>query len=468
MQLTGKFIVAALAVASTSATVSAHESSPHFRLLRRAGPTSAAQEMQIQDPTQACTSYGDQGVTQMIQSQKLPQSGQIAKIQPNDEEANKIWQDIQNSGIIPSDVQQKKDTTPPGSAQSNMGTTAKASNYDANADPDCWWTANKCTTPKHKNIPADLSSCSEPSTWGLTFDDGPNCSHNAFYDFLKQQKLKATMFYIGTNVVNWPYQAQRGIVDGHDICVHTWAHRYMTTLTNEQVFAELFYTARAIKAVMGVTPTCWRPPFGDVDDRVRAIATGLGLRTILWEENTNDWEIDEVGVDKIKENYRNIIAKASSGSPIVLSHEINGDTMQIFMDMFPEVQKGFKNIVPISACQNITKPYVEDITYPNFSNFVSDKLNYQGLPTADSIETNPNAMYDSKKAGFVNPSSSSDLSESVKSNDNQESETGDSAKGSTTSQPSAASEKTSSAVSYSSNMVIMLVLGLFVVYTVTL
>ncbi|KAL4399617.1 chitin deacetylase [Malassezia pachydermatis] len=412
MQLTGKFIVAALAVASTSATVSAHESSPHFRLLRRAGPTSAAQEMQIQDPTQACTSYGDQGVTQMIQSQKLPQSGQIAKIQPNDEEANKIWQDIQNSGIIPSDVQQKKDTTPPGSAQSNMGTSASASGYNVQEDPDCWWTANKCTTPKHKGINPDMSTCPEPSTWGLTFDDGPNCSHNAFYDFLKQQKLKATMFYIGTNVVNWPYQAQRGIVDGHDICVHTWAHRYMTTLTNEQVFAELFYTARAIKAVMGVTPTCWRPPFGDVDDRVRAIATGLGLRTIVWQEDTDDWNVAQVGVDKVKQNYQNIINKAGSESPIVLTHEINNQTMQMFVEMEPQVSQAYKHLVPVSACQNITKPYVEDITYPNYNDFVSGKANYQGLPTVDSIKTNPNAQYEVKKAGFANPSSSSSSSSS--------------------------------------------------------
>lgn len=39
---------------------------------------------------------------------------------------------------------------------------------------------------------------------------------------------------------------------------------------------------QAIKDVMGVTPTCWRPPYGDVDDRVRAIAQGLGLRTYMW------------------------------------------------------------------------------------------------------------------------------------------------------------------------------------------
>jgi peptidoglycan/xylan/chitin deacetylase (PgdA/CDA1 family) len=60
----------------------------------------------------------------------------------------------------------------------------------------------------------------------------------------------------------------------------------MTALSNEQVFAELYYTQRIIKDVVGVTPKCWRPPFGDVDNRVRMIAESLGLTTVLWSEDS--------------------------------------------------------------------------------------------------------------------------------------------------------------------------------------
>jgi peptidoglycan/xylan/chitin deacetylase (PgdA/CDA1 family) len=67
------------------------------------------------------------------------------------------------------------------------------------------------------------------------------------------------MFYIGSNVVNWPYGAQRGVVDGHHIAGHTWSHKMMTTLTNQEVLAELYYTQKAIKYVTGVTPKYWRP-----------------------------------------------------------------------------------------------------------------------------------------------------------------------------------------------------------------
>lgn len=65
----------------------------------------------------------------------------------------------------------------------------------------------------------------------------------------------------------------------------------MTTLTNEEVVAQLYWTQKAIKETMGITPKCWRPPYGDVDDRVRAIAWQMGMRTFLWDQDSNDWNL---------------------------------------------------------------------------------------------------------------------------------------------------------------------------------
>lgn len=52
---------------------------------------------------------------------------------------------------------------------------------------------------------------------------------------------------------------------GHQIAVHTWSHPYLTTLTNEQVIAELGWTKKVIKDVTGVTPNMMRPPYGDIE-----------------------------------------------------------------------------------------------------------------------------------------------------------------------------------------------------------
>ena len=69
-------------------------------------------------------------------------------------------------------------------------------NYTS-ADPDCWWTWHQCTTPQSDTgLSPDVTTVPEALTWGLGFDDGPNCSHNALYDLLQSENQKATMWVI--------------------------------------------------------------------------------------------------------------------------------------------------------------------------------------------------------------------------------------------------------------------------------
>jgi len=208
--------------------------------------------------------------------------------------------------------------------------------------------------------------------------------------------------------MNLPYQAQRGLADGHDICGHTWSHHAMSTLTDEQVFAELYYTGRILKAVLNVSTTCWRPPFGDVDDRVRAIANALGYRTIIWKQDTNDWELSDLSKKgKVQKDYKKIISKAGKESPIVLAHELYNSTMGTFMENYDELSKAYKNVVPVTACQNVTSPYLEgDILYPTFDELTSGKAQYKGLPSLKDMKINTDVQYkpvpfSQKKVGFA-------------------------------------------------------------------
>ncbi|WFD36238.1 hypothetical protein MCUN1_003116 [Malassezia cuniculi] len=404
-----KWVFGSLALASVAAAHSSFDLRVAHRALQKRGPKNAADAAKIYGINQQCQDYGDDTLYEMTQAKQFPTEGQIATIVSNDTEAKQIWNEIKSSGIIPSNVQVKQGT------DGNMGIADSATSGYDKSDPDCWWSVTQCTKPKSNKIPEDFYQCDEPDTWGLTFDDGPNCSHNEFYDFLQQNKLRATLFYIGTNVIDNPYQAQRGITDGHDICVHTWSHHYMTTLSNVQVFAELYYTAKAIKAVMGITPRCWRPPFGDVDDRVRAIAAGLGLRTILWKEDTDDWSIDTgTPKSKIESNYQKIDGKANTESPIVLTHELTNNTMSMFVEQYPALKKAYKNVVPLTACLNVTNPYPEDIVYPNFEDFVGGNIDPKNKPDISTIKVDASASYkpvalskQTDKGSYMSPGSGS-------------------------------------------------------------
>lgn len=236
--------------------------------------------------------------------------------------------------------------------------------------------------PRHCALP-------RTATWGYTFDDGPNCTHNSLYDYWAQQKQKVSLMYIGSNVLDWPLEAQRGISDGHHICVHTWSHPYMTALTDNQAFAELYYTLLAVKSITGVTATCWRPPYGDVDDRIRAIAQSLGLRTYMWSDDTNDWQVEPYGdtsKSTVQSNFAAIQAKgsksaASRGGIIVLQHELNGGTMGLAKSEYAASKKAWKYVVPLSACLNLTQPYPEGVIYPNFAQYIGGSVSPKGNPS---------------------------------------------------------------------------------------
>lgn len=84
---------------------------------------------------------------------------------------------------------------------------------------------------------------------------------------------------------------------GHEIADHTWSHPPLTTLTNEQIVAELGWTRQAIKDILGITPRFCRPPYGDIDDRVRGVMAAMDLIPVIWTESgaeefdTDDWKI---------------------------------------------------------------------------------------------------------------------------------------------------------------------------------
>ncbi|PKI83997.1 hypothetical protein MVES1_002426 [Malassezia vespertilionis] len=403
MQLTVTNALCALALLSLSVTdahmgrgfsmpTNDNMAANHLRrgLSRRAQPSNAQEMASANDAKVECEGGSNPAFSQLLKD--YPKADKIASIMDGDDQGRKVWEDIKSQKIIPNDVHKKATTDKEHYEFSDEG-------YDADKDPDCWWSASTCTKPKHDRLQPDVSECPLPNSWGLSFDDGPNCSHNAFYDFLKEKELKATLFYIGGNILSTPLQAQRGFAEGHDICVHTWSHRYMTTLTDTQVFAELYYTMRIIKDTMGVTPRCWRPPYGDVDDRVRAIATALGLRTMLWSDDTDDWNITPDGkspTSKINSNYQNIIDQAKNGSLDthgvgVLTHELTDNTMNEFIKEYPKIEKAFKHVLPLSACLNATHPYPEDgVSYPGATAYIQGSR-ANGLPPMDNMPINPSS-----------------------------------------------------------------------------
>ncbi|KAI0651555.1 hypothetical protein C8Q79DRAFT_1004839 [Trametes meyenii] len=250
-------------------------------------------------------------------------------------------------------------------------------NPEAAADQSrCWWTCGGCTTDD------DVDQCPDKMTWGLTYDDGPALYTGDLLAYLDTADLKATFFVVGSRALSYPALLQQEYMAQHQIAVHTWSHPPMTTLTNEQVIAELGWTKKIIKDVLGVTPTYWRPPYGDVDNRVRAIATAMGLQTSIWTRisptatfDTGDFDIAGglTSSTQVLNNWENIIGNATQIDHgfIVLEHDLFQQTVDIATGyILPDAlahQPPFK-IEPIVQCLNkpLRDAYIE--TNDNSSN----------------------------------------------------------------------------------------------------
>lgn len=102
-------------------------------------------------------------------------------------------------------------------------------------------------------------------TWGLTYDDGPSFYTSDLLNYLDSQELKSTFFVVGSRVISFPNILQTQYMGEHQIAVHTWSHPQLTTMSNEQIIAELGWTKKVIKDVLGVTPNMMRPPYGDIE-----------------------------------------------------------------------------------------------------------------------------------------------------------------------------------------------------------
>jgi len=127
---------------------------------------------------------------------------------------------------------------------------------------------------------------------GISFDDGPQPPSMSLLEYLKSQSQKATHFLIGSRIINNRDTFRAIDQAGHHLAVHTYSHPMMTTLTDMEIVGELGWTMQLIHDYSRNHVICahWRPPYGDIDQRVQAIAKHVfGLKSILWLYDPRDW-----------------------------------------------------------------------------------------------------------------------------------------------------------------------------------
>lgn len=125
----------------------------------------------------------------------------------------------------------------------------------------------------------------------LTFDDGPSELTSGLLDVLARHGVRAIFFVLGASIGDAPDALRRAASEGHEIGNHAWDHVRLSQLEDEQIETQLRRTSAAVEALTGRRPSLFRPPYGDRDARVDAIAAAQGMETLLWDVNPHDYRL---------------------------------------------------------------------------------------------------------------------------------------------------------------------------------
>lgn len=194
----------------------------------------------------------------------------------------------------------------------------------------------------------------------LTIDDfWDPTTLDGILDLAKADNIKLTLFPVGGIMGKYPAGFRRAVAEGHRIENHTQTHRWLSSLSGEQIRWEIREQQKTVRTILGdpsYQQKFLRPPggagiLGSVDQRLVQIAQEEGLRIAMWTADSNSFRVYP-RTDREAQNYvlGNIRAGLGNGS-IVLQHAIAPD-IAVLEKLIKEVRQ--RGLLPITLNEGIT------------------------------------------------------------------------------------------------------------------
>ena len=149
----------------------------------------------------------------------------------------------------------------------------------------------------------------------LTFDDGPTeLITLKILSILRNNKLKSVFFCVGNNIIKYPSLVEKILEDGHTIANHTMNHKLLTKLNREEATKEIQLFNNFMKEKFNYKVKYFRPPYGRFNLKTNRILTKLGLKCVMWNLLTYDFQNS---IDKVKFGINNYLKENS----IIVLHD---------------------------------------------------------------------------------------------------------------------------------------------------
>ena len=168
----------------------------------------------------------------------------------------------------------------------------------------------------------------------VTYDDGPSTYTPEILDILKENNSVATFFVLGSRVNDYTETLNRILEEGSQIGNHTYNHKKLTTISDEELYKQVKGTDDLVYIATGHTPSVMRPPYGASD---KELNQKISKPVIKWSIDTRDWE--NRNAEMINQN---IFENVKDGD-IILMHDLYESTLEASKTAIPElISRGFQ------------------------------------------------------------------------------------------------------------------------------
>lgn len=158
----------------------------------------------------------------------------------------------------------------------------------------------------------------------LTFDDGPNSkTTKKLLAELKKRQAKVSFFMLGEKATCEPDLVRSIYNEGHSIGSHTYSHKNLNTLTDQEIKDEINKTNELIRSITGSEVKYLRPPYGLFKEETLATSN---MTFILWNVDTEDWKY------KNSKRLTQYLVDHIEDGDIVLLHDIYESTITGVLD----------------------------------------------------------------------------------------------------------------------------------------
>lgn len=187
----------------------------------------------------------------------------------------------------------------------------------------------------------------------LTFDDGPSAHTDRLLDIFARYGGKGTFFVVGNLIDSRKNTVKRIVKEGHEIGNHSWSHRQLTNLTDEEITDQIMMTRAKIYDTVGVDSIIVRPPYGACNDTVKSVGAKVGVSFVNWSVDTLDWK------SKNAVAVRNEIMKCVSDGAIILCHDLHKTTVDAMETVVPELIKKGYQLVTVTELMEYSEKTLE-------------------------------------------------------------------------------------------------------------